>query len=330
MVRIGLLSFAHVHAPSYAACVKALPGCRFVGIADEDDARGREAAQRYGTKYFETFEALVKSDIDAVIIASDNKSHLPLALLAAKHGKHILCEKPIARNLDEARRMLDATQKAGVILATAFPCRFIPSMKKVKQMISDGRMGKILAIRGTNQGTMPGGWFIDRDRAGGGAVIDHTVHVADLMRWFLGSEVKEVYAETGTRFHKIDTDDTGVISMEFENGCLATLDTSWSRPGKSYPTWGNVTMKFILENGTVEVDAFNQKADLYSEAEGKGHWVYFGDNIDLALVDNFAAAVEGRAAVSATGYDGMKALEVAVAAYESAAKKAPVRLPLAN
>jgi predicted dehydrogenase len=116
--------------------------------------------------------------------------------------------------------------------------------------------------------------------------------------------------------------------MEFENGCIATLDTSWSRPVKSFPTWGDVTMKFVLENGTVEVDTFNQKADLYSEADGKCRWVYFGDNMDQGLVANFAAAITGREEISATGEDGLKSLEVALAAYASSARGEPVSLPL--
>lgn len=323
-----MMSFAHMHGPSYASCVREHPEAELAGVADEDAARGRRMARQFGARYFQSFDALAKSDVDAVIIASDNRDHLPLTLLAARNGKHILCEKPIARNMAEAGKMLAAAERAGVILATAFPCRFIPAMRETRRRIDAGEIGRILAIRGTNQGSMPGLWFIDRARAGGGAVIDHTVHVADLMRWFLGCEVEEVYAETGTRFHKVAVDDMGLLSMRFENGCIATLDTSWSRPVRSYPTWGNVTMKLVLENGTVEIDSFNQKCELYSEKSGKGHWAYFGDNIDAGLVDNFVSAVMGRAKVSATGRDGMRALEVAVAAYRSAAARRPVRLPL--
>jgi len=328
MVKIGMLSFAHMHAASYAECINALPDCELAGVADEDETRGREMAARFETEYFESFEALCEGEIDAVIITSDNKSHLPLALTAAENGKHILCEKPIARTLDEAREMIAAAEKAGVILATAFPCRHIPAMKRIKRMLTGGEMRKVLAIRGTNRGTMPGGWFIEKERSGGGAVIDHTVHVADLMRWFLEREAVEVYAESDMLFHDIGIDDTGMLSIEFDGGVIATLDASWSRPSKSFPTWGDVTMKFILENGTVEVDSFNQKADLFSEEAGKCRYVYFGDNMDAGLVANFAAAVEGRGEVSATGFDGMKALEIALAAYRSSAGAAPVALPL--
>src|SRR5947209_6613557 len=78
---------------------------------------------------------------------------------------------------------------------TAFPCRYSPVMQKLKAMIDSGSAGKVLAFRGTNRGRNPGGWFIDRQLSGGGAMIDHTVHVTDLMRWLLRDEVKEVYAE---------------------------------------------------------------------------------------------------------------------------------------
>ena len=328
MVRMGILSFAHMHAASYAASVNTLEHCELAGVADEDEKRGREMAARFQTEYFKSFEVLVESDVDAVIVTSDNKSHLPLTLLAAENGKHILCEKPLARTLEEARRMVDAAEKAGVVLATAFPCRHIPAMQRVKQMLKGGEMAKVRAIRGTNRGTMPGGWFIEKERSGGGAVIDHTVHVADLMRWFLECEATEVYAETDMRFHDIGIDDTGMLSIEFESGAIATLDTSWSRPSKSFPTWGDVTMKFVLENGTVEVDSFNQKADLYSEEAGKCRYIYFGDDMDLALVENFAAAVAGEAQASASGLDGLKALEIALAAYKSSAEGKPVSLPL--
>ena len=206
--------------------------------------------------------------------------------------------------------------------------RFIPAVNRLRALQADGLLGRISAIRGTNQGTMPGSWFTDLDRAGGGAVIDHTVHVADLMRWLLGCDATEVYAETDTLFHDIPADDTGMISMRFENGCIATLDTSWSRPPKSFPTWGNVTMKLVTDKGTVEIDSFNQKADFFTEASAKGHHLYFGDDIDLALVNNFVETVAGRAEISATGHDGLKALEVALAAYESSRDKAPVALPL--
>lgn len=328
MVKLGMASFAHMHGASYAECVNELADAELVGVADEDKKRGRRMAKELGTKYFESFEALCESDIDGVIIASDNKSHLALTLLAAENGKHILCEKPIACTVAEAEAMIEAAEKAGVILGTAFPCRYIPAMKRVKQMIQGGEMSKVLAIRGTNHGRMPGGWFIDKERSGGGAVIDHTVHVADLMRWLLESEVVEVFAETDMLFYDMEIDDTGMISMEFENGCVATLDTSWSRPQKSFPTWGDVTVKLVAENGTVEVDSFNQKIDFYSEVDGGTHWAALADNIDLGLVANFAAAIRGDEDISATGVDGLRALEVALAAYESGAKHAPVTLPL--
>ena len=250
-----------------------------------------------------------------------------MTLIAAERGRHVLCEKPIARTVDEARRMVAACDDGRVILGTAFPCRFIPAAREIKRMLDSGRLGPIRAIRGTNHGYMPGGWFVDLERSGGGAVIDHTVHVADLMRWYLGRDACEVYAEVDTLFYDMKADDTGMLSIAFDGGAFATLDTSWSRP-KAFPTWGDVTMKLVFDGGTVEMDAFNQKVDFYSNASGKGHWAYFGDDIDYGLVANFAAAIRGEEPISATGRDGLKALEIALGAYASARVGAPVALPL--
>jgi predicted dehydrogenase len=327
MVRLAVMSFAHMHGASYASCVKRIPGCALAGVADEDAQRGRRMAAQLDAPYFESFEALCDSAVDGVIIASDNRMHLPLTLIAAERRKHVLCEKPIARTVDEARRMVSACDAAGVILGAAFPCRFIPAVREMKRTIDSGRLGALRAIRGTNHGMMPGGWFVDLDRSGGGAVIDHTVHVADLMRWFLGREAHEVYAEVDTLFYDMKADDTGMLSIAFDGGAFATLDTSWSRP-RAFPTWGDVTMKLVFDGGTVEMDAFNQKVDFYANVDGKAHWLYFGDDMDYWLVADFAAAVRGDGPVSATGLDGLKALEIALGAYQSARAARAVALPI--
>lgn len=186
-----------------------------------------------------------------------------------------------------------------------------------KAAIDRGEIGEILAIKGTNRGSMPGGWFIDRQLSGGGAILDHTVHVTDLMHWFLQSKVKSIYAEIATLFHEMDIDDAGMLHMTFENGTVAVLDTSWSR-GESYPTWGDITMHIIGTQGTLFVDAFAQSHKWYSEAEGKALWTHWGDNIDELLIGSFVESVKTGQPVSITGVDGMNAAMVAFAAYESA------------
>ncbi|WP_010677010.1 Gfo/Idh/MocA family protein [Bacillus timonensis] len=322
-MKVGIISFAHPHANGYAHALKDLEGVEIVGIADTDQTRGQNAAERYQTKYFREYEELLQQDLDAVIITSENSKHREHVVAAAKAGKHILCEKPIATNVEDAKEMIEVCRQNDVILQTAFPVRFNTAITRAKQIVENGELGQIFAIKGTNRGTNPGGWFIDKEQSGGGAVIDHTVHVVDIMRWFMESEVREVYAEIDNTITSGPIDDCGILSIEFENDVFTTLDCSWSR-NETYPTWGDVTLEIVGSEGTLKVDAFAQKTDLYSQDEVS--WNYWGDNMDFELVKDFLNSVSTGKAPSITGFDGLKALEVALAAYESSEKRQPVKL----
>jgi predicted dehydrogenase len=324
-MKIGILSFAHMHAHSYAASLRSLPGVTLAGIADEEEQRGREAAATYQTTYYPRIAELLETDIDAVIVTSENARHCAMTLAAAKAGKHVLCEKPIAHARGDAEQMIAACERHGVILQMAFPCRFLTAVRRAKLAVETGALGKIRAINGTNHGRMPGGWFINRTLSGGGAVIDHTVHVVDLMRWFLGTNVARVYAQVDTRFNDIPIDDCGTLFMEFENGTFATLDPSWSRP-RSFPTWGDVTMQLVGERGTLFIDALRQTVALYEDATMRHRLSFWGDGMDLDLVGDFVRCVRDGGTPSITGQDGLQALCVALAAYKSAAEHRFVRL----
>jgi predicted dehydrogenase len=176
---------------------------------------------------------------------------------------------------------------------------------------------------------MPGGWFIDKSLSGGGAVLDHTVHVIDLLRWFWNTEVTQVYAEVGYSLLHPDLgiDDAGLLSFTLASGAYGTLDTSWSRP-KSYPTWGDVKLEVLGEHGIARADAFSQNLVVYSDQVGSAKWIPWGSNADMGLVQDFVDMIVMDRAPSITGYDGLRALEVALAAYRSDERGAPVALPL--
>jgi UDP-N-acetylglucosamine 3-dehydrogenase len=322
-VKLGMMSFAHMHAHSYAAAINALPGAELGCVADHDPERARSAAQTYSTKAADSYEDLLKQDVDAVVIASENIRHRELTEMAARAGKHVLCEKPLATTSADGRAMIEACRSAGVQLMTAFPCRFSPAAARLKQAVDDGQIGKVLGIRGTNRGRCPWGWFVDPAQSGGGAVIDHTVHVTDLMRWLLGTEVREVYAEISNRMYHQPFDDTGFLTMEFENGVFATLDSSWSRPN-AFPTWGDVTVAVAGERGTLTMDMFAQNLVLYSDETGGTTWQNWGSNIDLLMVEAFVDSVANDKPVPITGEDGLRAAEVALAAYASVEAGKPI------
>lgn len=324
MRRIGIFSFAHLHAASYAEALAAHPGAELVGIADPDAARGRAMAAQFGTAYFPAEAALLDQRLDGVVVTSENVYHRRLVEAAAGAGvQAILCEKPLATTTEDARAMVSACTAAGVSLATAFPCRYSPAFRRLREQVSAGAVGDVLALRGTNRGKMPGGWFTDKSLSGGGAVIDHTVHIADLNRLLLGREAAEVYAEIGHGFYHQEWEDTGFLSIGYDGGVFATLDTSWSLPS-AYPTWGDVTLQVVGTEGVLDLDMFAQNLVRYSGPAG-GVWDHWGSGTDAGLVADFLRLAAGQPAPDlATGEDGLRALAVAEAAYRSAALGEPV------
>ncbi len=295
----------------------------------ESPTRRRSAPTKqqsdFGVKSFATYEDLLATDVQGIIVCSENVNHRRHAVVAAQHGKHVMCEKPLSITNEDADAMIEVCRRANVKLQTAFPCRFHPAFINLKNAVKAGELGKLLAIKGTNQGQCPFGWFVDKQFSGGGAVIDHTVHVVDLIRCLTGAEPVKVYAEIDNRMFGKDFDDTGLLTIDFSNGLFATLDASWSRP-KSFPTWGNVKMEVTGTQGIAEMDMFDQKIDAFYDKTTSYKHEYWGDNIDLALVASFARSIGEDKPVEITGDDGARALVVALAAYQSAKSGKPVEL----
>ncbi|KAF9127258.1 hypothetical protein BGX30_014870 [Mortierella sp. GBA39] len=306
-----------MHAASYLQAMLNRGDVEVAGIADEDEARVKPFTEPHGVPYYSDYTQMLQEPLDAVVICSENVRHAEMVCAAAAAGKHVLCEKPLGVSEEEMLRMIETCKQHGVQLMTAFPCRFLTSVKQAKQAVEQGKIGDIIAIKGTNRGTMPSGWFQDRSLSGGGAVLDHTVHVMDLMHWFTGSKVRSVFAHAKMLFHDTDIDDAGMVHVRFDNGVFAVLDPSWSR-SRSFPTWGDVTMEIIGTKGVLSIDAFAQKNDVYSDVESKSLWSYWGDNMDEALIDSFVASIRDGKPVAVSGEDGLYSARVALAAYESA------------
>ncbi|UJF33993.1 Gfo/Idh/MocA family protein [Paenibacillus hexagrammi] len=324
MLQIGIISFAHMHAYSYADAIRQLPGVTLVCIADEDEARGRAAAEQFGAEWTSDYRELLSRPLDAVIVTSENVRHCEHVLAAAEAGKHVLCEKPLATNEADGLRMIEACRNHGVRLQTAFPVRFVSPVIAAKRAVERGEIGTLLAAKGTNRGKFPSGWFTDPALSGGGALLDHTVHVTDLLRWISGMEVREVYAEAGYgKFADTQIDDCGLLTLTFDNGMFATIDCSWSR-NENYPTWGDITLELIGTKGSLTLDAFAQQVRVF-EAKGE-QWLSWGDNMDLELIRDFTDSLRIGREPSVTGEDGLQAARVAFAAYESVHKGGPIPL----
>lgn len=329
-MRLAIMSFAHIHAESYIENLRRLPGVEFIGFADDDPARGDHFAHQYGATLFRSYEELLAARPDGVIICSENSYHKRLTLMAAEAGVHVLCEKPLATTADDARAMIDACQRAGVVLMTAFPMRFNAPVLEIKSLLDSGRLGNLHGLKTTNQGRCPNnlrGWFVDKQLAGGGAVFDHTVHLADLMRWFLKSEVVEVYAQTNQILYgdEVDVETGGLLLLTFANGVFASIDCSWNKP-RYYPTWGGLTMELVGTGGLARMDAFRQNLTVYTHQEQRPQWAFWGSDADLGMIAEFITAIQEKRPPLITGVDGLRATEIALAAYRSAQSGQPEKV----
>jgi predicted dehydrogenase len=254
-----------------------------------------------------------------VIIASTNTTHADLISIAAAAGKPILCEKPLVTNTADADQVLRAV-KGKARFMTAFPCRFAPSYIRLKERVKAGDIGAIQAICATNRGRCPLDWFVEVDQSGGGAMIDHTVHVADLLRDLLGQDPSHVQAQTGNNMYGQQWEDTAMVTVEYPGGVFATIDSSWSRT-KNYKTWGDVTMNVVGSKGLIELNMFGLSADVWSDSHVTNG---YGSNIDDALVNEWISSIQEDHEPVVTLEDGLAASRLAIAAYESARKREAV------
>lgn len=322
-LRVGLISWAHVHSPGISKALGSMDQVEFTGLFDEEPKRGLEATGA-GTKLHQDLDSLLAAS-EAVVVASMNSDHRKYTEAAARAGVHVLSEKPLATTVDDGRAMVEACRSAGVQLGTAFPVRESRAVLALRDAIRDGSMGRVLAVRGTNPGQYPGRWFGDPRLAGGGAVMDHTVHVADALRWLLDDEVTRVQAEVGSYLWGLDVDDCGIITLDFAGGAFASIDCSWSRP-RSYPTWGTVTLHVVGERATTTIDVFSQALMRYDDREMRARYEPWGEDLTRRMIGGFVDAIlEGRP-VPISGEDGLRALEVAIAAYRSSELGRPVEI----
>lgn len=326
-LRIAVLSFAHTHALSYVHALQHLPGVELIaadpdGSAAPDDApRGAELASQLGVAYVDTYDEAFAWKPDAVVIAAENSRHRGLVERAAAEGVHVLCEKPLATTVADAIAMRAACERAGVILMVAYPVRFAPAVRDAIGALRSGRLGRILGVTGINNGTLPQdrAWFTDPELAGGGALVDHVVHCADLLDELLGERAQSVRAVSNGILHAqrdLAVETGGLVTIRYPSGVIATIDCSWSWPLSS-PTWGGLTLQIVAEHGTLTVSPF-AKGVAGHDAHGET-WAPVGADLDALLLEAFVSAVrEGRQPQPDAGV-GIRTVEIVKAAQASAA-----------
>ncbi len=333
-LRIGLASFAHVHAAGYAALLRDRPDVELLvadpdaATAPSDEVRGAALADALGVRLAPSYDDLFAADLDAVVVCTENSRHRELVERAADAGVHVLCEKPLATTVEDAAAMVSACAEAGVLLMTAYPVRFHPGFGTLRESVRRGDLGRLLAVVGTNNGQAPldsRRWFVDPKLAGGGSLMDHTVHLADLLDDLLGEAPTSVYAQVNRVVHadEVDVETGGLVVLGYAGGLVATIDCSWSAPA-SYPSWGGLTLAVEGERGSVALDAFAEQLQVYDDSVGGLRWRPVGVDLDALMLDAFLRGVRTGSPVQPDGGVGLRTLRVVQAAYASAASGRPV------
>jgi predicted dehydrogenase len=306
-------------------------------VHDPDREHARWVCEDFAVPYVDDAEELVSAaGVEAVVVCSANADHRRDVELAAAHRRHVLCEKPVATSLEDAHAMVEACARAGVQFHLAFVSRFLPVVSRARTAVREGRLGDLVGLVGGNRGHPPlppsyPGWIVDPMAAGGGALLDHSVHVTDVMRHISGLEVSQVSAEAGSLLWDLPVDDVALVSLRFTSGAVGSIDPSWSVP-EGNPWDYDFYLRLVGTDGSLAVSGAAESLQLVSAREDRPRGLRlasFAEDADRVMLEAFLGSVRAGAVQDpcATGADGIRALAVALAGYRSSATGSVVELP---
>lgn len=237
MLRVGLIGaggIAGVHALSY----ENIKDVKIVAVADIIPEKAEYLAKKFGADVLDHGDKIIaREDIDVVDVCLPTYLHHEYVLKAARAGKHVLCEKPMALTVEQGIEMIKETEKAGVKFMTGHVLRFFPEYVNAKEVIESGSIGTPKVVRGYRGGVHPSRvtkWYGEVEKSGG-AIQDMLVHDIDFLRWCFGP-VKQVYAK-GNVYKRVEYLEYDMLTLEFESGLIAHLTADWSKPeGGSFVT----------------------------------------------------------------------------------------------
>ena len=235
-VNIGIIGSGFV-ADIHAHALRMVPEANLVAVASPTPGKARKFAEKRGIpKSFEDYrDLLALKEIDLVTLCLPNDLHCQVTLDAARAGKHIVCEKPLCRTLEEADRMIAACKDAKVLLMYAEELCFAPKYVRAKQVVDEGAIGRAFLVKQSEEHFGPHEpWFWDVNRSGGGVLLDMGCHSIEYARWIFGKPaVKGVYASLGTYVHADKTagEDHSLCIVEYEGARTGLAENSWAKQG---------------------------------------------------------------------------------------------------
>ena len=282
-----------------------------IAISDVSTERATETAQKYNVKPYSDLELLSRDDIDAVTICTPTTTHMEIALKAIGSGKHVLVEKPVCTTSKEATIVVEAARRKGIVLMPGHIERFNPAVQRVKSLIADGKLGKVILILARRVTRWP-------ERVGDvGVIIDSAIHDVDVMRHLVDDEAKSVYAKTGSLRHRFE--DYAEILIQFKKGETGFRDANWLTPRKIR------TLVVTGSEATATVDYLTQEVTLEDSEKVTRPIVRWQEPLAIEL-RHFADAILSGKQPTVTGEDGVRAIEICEAAIESGRREERVFL----
>jgi predicted dehydrogenase len=304
---------------------------RAVALARRDQGRAEESAREYKIPHaFSSVEELCRCpEVHAIFVTSPNSCHLVDVLTAIRCGKPVLCEKPLAMNAEEAEKMVTAARKANVLFGVAHVFRFCQSTAWIRDRIASGEVGTPTLARTEFSffapPDHPRSWLRDRSVAGGGPIADIGVHCIDTLRFVLEDEVVRVTAFASSDKRSGDVEAAGALALEFSKGTLATAAVSYRAEYHTNVEVHGDAGSLVSDKGlavdfpvTVKLVRGNQPVDQQTVSN---HLAY------AKQVDEFSAAIEGKAKFRAPGEEGWQNQLILDAAYQSIATGRAVDVP---
>jgi predicted dehydrogenase len=331
-VRIGLVGTGI--GKLHAAGIAKMPGLAQLAAVCGLDEGAQIVGKQYGAGYVtDRYQDLLNDrDIDIIDLCVPHHQHLPLSVAAAAAGKHILIEKPLARNLEEADQIIAAARQAGVRLMTGHNQRYYGHHAKAKELIEAGAIGApFMIVASVHVHGQIEGFRRFLNEAGGGTLIDSGVHRFDLIRWMMG-EVEIVFAQTG-RFMQMqmEGEDCAGVTLRFRSGAIGTFSCSWSAKGPV----PEETLQIFGPQGAILTEDHTRSLRFSSENPPAGlqnvrEFVFPVDQAESIRrgIEAFLFSLQTGQEPPISGADGRAALELSIASYQSAQTGLPVHLPL--
>ncbi len=320
MTRWGLIGASNIAREWVIGAIRATGG-EAVAVMSSNAERAREYASANGiAKSTTSLDELLGSGIDAVYISTTNELHFSQTMASAKAGKHVLCEKPLALALHDAQSMVQACKDAGVVMGTNHHLRNAATHRAMKEAIAAGRIGTPLSARVFHAVFLPPflqGWRIDKPEAGGGVVLDITVHDADTLRYVLGDDPVEAIATTQQGgIAQGDLEDAVMGVLRFKSGLLAQFHDGFTTQ------FGGTGIEFHGTEGSLfGRDVMTQRpvgTVTLRTATGEEQLSITPNNLYERALTNFHNAIAGKGEPSATGEDGIWSLATGLAVRDAA------------